>query len=686
MTEREKQLLKENKEMKRHLAREKENAMLAMHLDLSSQPFGIGMPDGRIGLVNRGFELLTGYTREELSRLDWIRSLTPPEYFELEKCYLDELGETGKTVRYEKEIIRKDGTRVPVELVVNVMKDSDGEPDYFFSFITDITGRKKDEYKLHQLIRKLRAMQDSSLLMVQATNENKFLQDVCEIIVEDCGYLMAWIGYKQLDSGKTVKPVAYAGFEENYLSTVQISWGNTEKGLGPAGTTIRTGKTSLSNIKTDPNFKLWRKEALKRGYSSMIALPLFMDEEVFGALTIYSKDPDPFSDDEQHLLSKLAHDLSYGIKAIRLNFALQQSKENLEVKVRQRTSLLKKTIDNLAAEKQRFQDVLNMVPAYVALITPDHEITFKNNNFTKYFGELNNQKCYEIFFGRNEVCYNCKMSKVISKGVPSHWEAICRNDRIYQISDFVFNDSDDTSMMLEIGTDITDKRNMEKMMISKILETEELDRRRFASDLHDDLGPTLSAIKLQLSLLGTAKNSQERDKLLDICYQLLLEGIDKMRTVANNIMPNLIESYGLDTAVQSFIRKMEIPKKLVFKFHSNIQGYRFEKEAELHLYRIITELVTNTIKHSRAKEVSLDIMLTDQDLRIEYYDNGIGYDVIKTENLSGGSGIQNIKNRVNLMHGTIEFEKKAGKTRVKITKPLSKRISPKPATTVGKSK
>jgi GAF domain-containing protein len=239
--------------------------------------------------------------------------------------------------------------------------------------------RKKQEYQMQQLIRTLRAMQNSSLLMVNATDEYKFLQDVCDIIVKDCGYLMAWIGYKQLDAAKSVKPEAYAGFEENYLRKVKISWEDNEWGRGPAGTTIRTGKTTFSNIQTDPDFKRWRKEALKRGYSSLIALPLFMDEEVFGALVIYSNEPYPFSDDEQQLLSKMAHDLSYGIKAIRLNLALQQAKENLEVRVRQRTSLLKKTIDNLAAEKQRFQDVLNMIPAYVALINPDHEITFTNN-------------------------------------------------------------------------------------------------------------------------------------------------------------------------------------------------------------------------------------------------------------------------------------------------------------------
>ena len=263
---------------------------------------------------------------------------------------------------------------------------------------------KENEEKLQLMIRTLRAMQDSSLLMVHATDEQKFLQDVCEIIVKDCGYILAWIGYKQLDTGKSVKPVACAGFEENYLDSVKITWADTERGWGPSGTAVRTGKTSIGrDLLTDPSFKPWRDAAFKRGYFSLIALPLFMDEEVFGVLSIYSRETDPFSEEEQQLLTKMAHDLSYGIKAIRINLALQQAKENLEVKVRQRTSLLIKTIDNLADEKQRFQDVLNMIPAYVALINTEHEITFTNKNFTKYFGEVNNQRCFEIFFGKNAI-------------------------------------------------------------------------------------------------------------------------------------------------------------------------------------------------------------------------------------------------------------------------------------------
>ncbi len=186
-------------------------------------------------------------------------------------------------------------------------------------YLIDITERKKSEAELQKLNRTLKALYDSSHAMVYASNEKDYLREVCNLVLESCNYKMLWIGYAEEDENKSVRPVAYAGFEEGYLETLKISWADTERGRGPTGTAIRTGKASkCRNMLTDPAFKPWRKEAVKRGYSSSIAIPMITGGKTFGAITIYSKDPDPFSDDEERLLTELAHDLSYGIKAIRM--------------------------------------------------------------------------------------------------------------------------------------------------------------------------------------------------------------------------------------------------------------------------------------------------------------------------------------------------------------------------------
>lgn len=130
---------------------EHEMCFLADLLEDSCQPFAIGYLDGRIGYVNRAFERLTGYNREELRAMDWATTLTPPEWFDVEQAKLDELKFTGEPVRYEKEYICKDGTRLPIELLVHLKKDKAGSPLYYYAFLTDITERKRVAARISHL-------------------------------------------------------------------------------------------------------------------------------------------------------------------------------------------------------------------------------------------------------------------------------------------------------------------------------------------------------------------------------------------------------------------------------------------------------------------------------------------------------------------------------------------------------
>lgn len=141
---------------------QKQNEFLAGLISASSQPLGVGYPDGRLGLVNPAFEQLTGYKAEELRSINWAEVLTPPEWRQMEQEKLAILQRTGEPVRYQKEYIRKDGTRVPIELLVHLMKDSEGNPQYYYSFITDITDRRQAEESLRKSDARLRFALESS--------------------------------------------------------------------------------------------------------------------------------------------------------------------------------------------------------------------------------------------------------------------------------------------------------------------------------------------------------------------------------------------------------------------------------------------------------------------------------------------------------------------------------------------
>ncbi len=139
-----------------------EKQFLASIVERSSQAFGVGYPDGRLGEVNPAFEALTGYSAAELRTIDWNETLTPPEWCELEAKKLAELHRTGQPVCYQKEYIRKDGTRVPVELLVHLATDNAGHPQYYFSFITDITERKRAEELVTASERKYRELVETA--------------------------------------------------------------------------------------------------------------------------------------------------------------------------------------------------------------------------------------------------------------------------------------------------------------------------------------------------------------------------------------------------------------------------------------------------------------------------------------------------------------------------------------------
>ncbi|NPD84485.1 PAS domain S-box protein [Lentimicrobium sp. L6] len=134
---------RKNAEMALKQSRDREKLMADIVKE-SSIGIAIGYPNGKLGMCNKAYQTITGYTEEELQNLNWNKVLTPPEWEEPETIKLQELHRTKKPVSYEKEYFKKDGSRVPIELLVHPRFDNKGEVEYYFAFVTDITKEKEN--------------------------------------------------------------------------------------------------------------------------------------------------------------------------------------------------------------------------------------------------------------------------------------------------------------------------------------------------------------------------------------------------------------------------------------------------------------------------------------------------------------------------------------------------------------
>ena len=212
------------------------------------------------------------------------------------------------------------------------------------------------EEKLKDKDRILKAFTSCNEAIASSVNESQFLHQICQLIVKSGGYRFVWIGVANNDEKKSVKPVAQFGFDDGYLENLQVTWDDSKYGNGPTGRAIRNRRPEVAtDITKDHHFKPWKKEAIKRGFYSSLALPLINSGAAIGALNLYSQRKDAFKQEEVQLLENMALDITHGIQSFREQSVRQKQDEKIQRSLLSKiaiSALLETSLEPLSLTRQ----------------------------------------------------------------------------------------------------------------------------------------------------------------------------------------------------------------------------------------------------------------------------------------------------------------------------------------------
>ncbi|MBE9460366.1 sensor histidine kinase [Dyadobacter subterraneus] len=205
------------------------------------------------------------------------------------------------------------------------------------------------------------------------------------------------------------------------------------------------------------------------------------------------------------------------------------------------------------------------------------------------------------------------------------------------------------------------EKDYQRLLLDTALNSEETERRRIAQDLHDDIGTMLSLTKLSLNQLSklVAESGIKEDQIMRKSQTLVEETILHVRRITRDLVPTTLERFGLAAAIEEFINKLENGKDLKISFVSNTEeSPRQSQKIELTIYRIMQELVNNSIKHSQCSRIEINLHVNSKIIELQVTDNGIGFDpdTVKDNHLTG-LGLLGIESRLAIVDGTIHYEK-----------------------------
>jgi signal transduction histidine kinase len=202
---------------------------------------------------------------------------------------------------------------------------------------------------------------------------------------------------------------------------------------------------------------------------------------------------------------------------------------------------------------------------------------------------------------------------------------------------------------------------LREAQITAVIDSQEKERKRFASDLHDGMGQLITALQLNIQTIKQHNGLEKTISQVENSEHLLNEIQMEIRNIAFNLMPPVLVKEGLVPAVRELARRVNKSGTVNIELATHDLPTRFSPLAEVSIYRIIQELVSNMMKHSGANSITISFTGFPDEVVLTLEDNGHGYDLALFQNSKQGNGWSTIQTRLKLVKGQIEFDTVKGR-------------------------
>jgi signal transduction histidine kinase len=215
-------------------------------------------------------------------------------------------------------------------------------------------------------------------------------------------------------------------------------------------------------------------------------------------------------------------------------------------------------------------------------------------------------------------------------------------------------------------------KNLAKAKIFAEITTLERERKRIAGDLHDEIGPLLSAVKLQINHLEADDDQQKG--MIEKSSLYIDDVIRRMREISNDLLPSILVRRGLKVAIEDFLEKLKPGTDTNIETDISLTE-RLPIEIEINLYRMVHEIAHNALKHAKATRFRLEMGINEGKIRLATADNGVGFSENVHTSKESGLGLLNLQSRTEVMGGEIFCETAPGKgTKYILEIPLTEKV------------